>query len=124
MNIKPLYIWILQTGEPLHIDEGKPRPMRAMNLSNFLINKGHKVKLISTNFNHTTKSHRSSIKNFFNINKNLSIELIKSPGYKNNISLMRLIDHFILGVKLGFKLIFYKGNLHLFVMKILFVLIL
>ena len=27
-------VWILQTGEPLHCDEGSPRPMRAINLSN------------------------------------------------------------------------------------------
>ena len=30
-------IWILQTGEPLHIDKSGLRPMRAMNLSNALI---------------------------------------------------------------------------------------
>ena len=36
-------IWILQTGEPLHIDEGKPRAMRAMNLSNKLVEAGHNV---------------------------------------------------------------------------------
>ena len=31
-------IWILQTGEPLYIDKSGLRPMRAMNLSNALMN--------------------------------------------------------------------------------------
>lgn len=32
-----LTIWLLQTGEPLHIDARNPRPMRAMNLANALV---------------------------------------------------------------------------------------
>jgi len=36
-------VWILQTGEPLHIDAGHPRPMRAMNLANALVKAGHIV---------------------------------------------------------------------------------
>ena len=52
-------IWILQTGEPLHIDSGKPRPMRAMNLSNKLVEKGHDVVLWSSAFNHQKKNHRT-----------------------------------------------------------------
>jgi hypothetical protein len=38
-------IWIFQTGEPLHIDGGSARPMRAMNLSNTLVQAGHRVVL-------------------------------------------------------------------------------
>lgn len=38
-------IWIFQTGEPLHIDGGSARPMRAMNLSNALVQAGHRVVL-------------------------------------------------------------------------------
>ena len=38
-----LNVWIMQTGEPLHIDKGSPRPMRAINLSNKLVEAGHNV---------------------------------------------------------------------------------
>ena len=44
-----MYIWILQTGEPIHTDKNNPRPMRGMNLSNFLISKGHKELLYAYN---------------------------------------------------------------------------
>ena len=40
-------IWIIQTGEPLHIDHGDPKPMRGMNLANKLSEKGHEVTLWS-----------------------------------------------------------------------------
>jgi hypothetical protein len=36
-------IWIFQTGEPLHCDFGNPRPMRAINLANTFVEKGHNV---------------------------------------------------------------------------------
>ena len=54
-------IWILQTGEPLHIDKSGLRPMRAMNLSNALIEKGHDVVLWSSDFDHFSKKHRFGV---------------------------------------------------------------
>ena len=57
---KKLTVWIFQTGEPLHIDRDDPRPMRAMNLSDFLVNSGHKVVLWSSDFYHQKKEHRFS----------------------------------------------------------------
>ena len=49
-------ICIFQTGEPLHIDKGNYRPMRCMLLADSLIEKGHKVKIISTAFFHQRKN--------------------------------------------------------------------
>ena len=56
--MKKLTIWIFQTGEPLHVDKGNPRPMRAMNLSNKLVARGHDVILWSSAFSHQKKKHR------------------------------------------------------------------
>ena len=53
-------IWIFQTGEPLHSDNNNPRPMRAMNLANKLIDRGHKVTLWSSAFFHQSKTHRAT----------------------------------------------------------------
>ena len=86
-------IWILQTGEPLQIDNGDYRPMRAMNLSSFLNNKGHEVVLWSSSFFHTIKKHRSKDYKNFKINDNLEIKLIPSFGYKRNIGFGRIFDH-------------------------------
>ena len=54
-----MLVWILQTGEPLHIDNDNSRPMRAMNLSDKLVGSGHSVILWSSAFNHRIKKHRS-----------------------------------------------------------------
>ena len=92
-NEKQLTVWIFQTGEPLVIDKGVSRAMRATNLSNKLIEKGHKVILWSSTFSHQSKEHRIDDYKEFNVNENLEIRLIPSFGYKKNISIRRLVDH-------------------------------
>jgi len=91
--MKPLTVWILQTGEPLHIDGENARPMRAMNLSNALVQAGHNVVLWSAAFNHQEKRHRTLEPKTIKVSDNLEIRLIPSRGYKRHISVGRLIDH-------------------------------
>jgi glycosyltransferase involved in cell wall biosynthesis len=90
---KKLVIWIFQTGEPLHIDDSDSRPMRAMNLTNSLINSGHQVVLWSSDFYHQKKQHRFRSNKKIKVSKKLEIRLLKSIGYKKNIGLGRIIDH-------------------------------
>jgi glycosyltransferase involved in cell wall biosynthesis len=108
MKKKHIFIW--QSGEPLHIDKNNHSPMRAINLSNFLLENKFKVTLISSNFDHTYKKFRiKNLKKFkiLKIKKNFNLVLINSIGYKKNISLRRLIDHFHLALNLNF---FLKNN--------------
>jgi hypothetical protein len=95
-----LTIWLLQTGEPLHIDKGNPRPMRAMNLANQLISRGHKVVIWSSNFYHQEKRHRKLDLKPIILSNQLEIRLIPSPGYQRNIGFARLWDHLVLAYKL------------------------
>lgn len=88
-----LNIWVLQTGEPLHIDEDNARPMRAMNLSNALLDAGHKVVLWSSAFDHKEKRHRSDKGKSIRISDSFEIRLIPSRGYRCHIGVGRLIDH-------------------------------
>lgn len=97
-------VWLLQTGEPLHIDAGNPRPMRAMNLANALVEAGHKVVLWSSAFYHQEKRHRSHVTERIAVLPMLEIRLIPSPGYERNIGLSRLYDHAILGRNLATEL--------------------
>ena len=46
---KKLKVWILQTGEPLIIDDVNLRPMRGMNLANKLVERGHEVIFFQVN---------------------------------------------------------------------------
>ena len=100
-------ICIFQTGEPLHIDKGNYRPMRCMLLSEQLIKNGHKVSIISSDFFHQRKIHRTNSFNIVEVSKNLKIYLIPSPGYKKHISLARVFDHLILALRLFY---FLKNN--------------
>ena len=63
-----------------------------------LINRGHKV-IISSGFFHQRKSTDVFFKTI-KFNKNLTIHLIPSIGYKKHISLLRILDHLILSINL------------------------
>lgn len=96
MNIRDsrtLLIWVLQTGEPLHVDEDNARPLRAMNLSNTLVQAGHRVVLWSSAFYHPEKRHRSLTAQCIRVSDNLEIRLIPSRGYQRHIGVGRLVDH-------------------------------
>lgn len=95
-------VWIFQTGEPLHSDQGDPRPMRAMNLANSLVEAGHHVTIWSSAFYHQEKRHRSKFFENIKINELLEIRLIPSSGYKRNIGFGRLFDHLVLALKLKY----------------------
>lgn len=90
-------VWILQTGEPIQIDSSGLRPMRAMNLTQALIEQGHHVTLWSSDFDHFSKQHRFGSEKTIEFSDRLTIRLIKSRGYKSHIGLSRLWDHAQLG---------------------------
>ena len=92
-----LNVWILQTGEPLHVDSGSPRPMRAMNLANALVEAGHKVTVFSADFSHAEKKHRFGHYKEVQVNEQLKYRLIPSPGYLDHMGLKRLYDHWVMG---------------------------
>lgn len=94
-------VWIFQTGEPIHIDKNNMRPMRAINLANYLVQNNCRVTLWSSNFYHQKKTHRFSNFKSIKINSLLTIKLISSPGYKKNISFRRIYDHIILAYNLS-----------------------
>ena len=91
---RKLVVWIFQTGEPLQIDDVDSRPMRAINLSNSLIKKGHEVVLWSSDYFHQKKKHRYGEYQNIKVSDKLEIRLLSSRGYSRNIGLGRLIDHF------------------------------
>jgi len=89
-------IWLIQRGEPVHIDENDVRLMRTGILADTLSKKGHKVTWFTSTFYHQKKYQRFKKNTVLSVKKNLNIFFIKSPGYKRNISFKRLWDHFLL----------------------------
>ena len=94
-------IWILQTGEPIHIDDGNPRPMRAINLANALAARGHSVTLWTADFDHINKRHRTGQFSSIAVRDGLTINLIPSRGYTKNIGFARMFDHADLAYRLA-----------------------
>ncbi len=74
--------------------------MRAMNLSEALIARGHDVTIWSSDFDHFSKSHRFGRSTILNPVERLTIRLLASSGYKSNRGLARLLDHSILAINL------------------------
>lgn len=93
-------VWIFQTGEPLPCDIEKVRAMRAMNLAHTLLANGHDVTIWSSKFSHQLKKHRNVGSGTLSLSRKFTVKLIDSPGYRKNLSVTRLWDHFILAVNL------------------------
>ena len=71
--------------------------MRAINLSNALATRGHKVTIISSDFDHFSKQHRKRSQRTIYVNENIQIKLIPSRGYKRHVGIARIVDHAQLG---------------------------
>ena len=67
--------------------------MRAMNLADVLVSRGHKVVIWSSLFFHQEKRKRDHLIYQFEYKKNLEYRLIDSPGYQKHIGFSRLFDH-------------------------------
>ena len=91
-------VWIIQTGEPMPGDPGQLRKLRAYNLADILLEEGSDITILTSRFNHMTKDFRNLESTY--THEGVKVRLIDSPGYKNNISLSRLWDHFILAKNL------------------------
>ncbi|EDY82506.1 glycosyl transferase, group 1 family protein [Verrucomicrobiia bacterium DG1235] len=86
-------IWILKSGEPIP-QRSDGRPMRAGLLSEYLANKEHKVTWWTSSFDHQEQKFIWDEHTRFKQNEHLSIQAIHAlPGYQNNISFKRFLNH-------------------------------
>lgn len=98
-------IWIFACGEPHEIDDKNVRLHRAGKIAKFLSeNKSKKVKLFTSTFDHVKKKNRFKENKIIKINNNLETHFLKTIPYKKNISIIRLISNFFLGIRLYFYL--------------------
>ena len=91
-------IWIVTIGEPIPIEENKLRLHRTGILFESLYSRtNNKIVWWTSNYNHFLKKQFSD-KNQILLNQNASIKLLKTPGYKKNVSIRRFYDHLILAL--------------------------
>ena len=87
-----MHVWIVTTGEPLPTDPGDPRLMRSGALAIYLADRGHSVTWFNSTFDHLHKRQRADHNVSMHF-EGVRIELLKSTGYRRNISLARFIAH-------------------------------
>lgn len=86
-------VWVIQVGEPLPIAQGRPRPWRSGQLAQALVDHGHDVLWWASNFEHKSKSHLFPSGREVQYGERLNLYLLDSPGYRRNVSLLRVWDH-------------------------------
>ena len=94
-----MHIWLITVGEPLPIDGNNDRLHRTGILANLLIKRGHKVVWWTSTFDHVRKRQRVNTDTSIDISNNFKFKLLHSIGYKKNISLLRFINHYLIGYK-------------------------
>ena len=88
--------WIIEVGEPLPIDVGRPRLMRAGLLTEELARRGHDVVWFTSAFDHHEKSMRPSGSHLIEAGEGkYELRLLDALGYRRHISPRRIIDHMV-----------------------------
>lgn len=92
-------VLVINTSEPLPFDLPAPRSQRTGMLVNELLARGHEVVWIASGFNHHSKSYRVTSGESVEVRSGLKFVLLKSPRYLKNVSIMRFLNHMILGLR-------------------------
>lgn len=102
-------IILVRHGEITPKDDVSPRYLRTGQMFFHFTSKGLDCEWYTSTFNHFKKKQRAKKTFIEKINNKGSVFYIKSPGYRKNISIARLYDHFIWGIKV-FLHVFRKRN--------------
>lgn len=86
-------VWLVTVGEPLPVDDNNVRLLRAGIIANLLAKQGHDVTWWTSAFDHYRKRIRTNDHKELLLNNNVKLVLLRSPGYKNNLSLARIYEH-------------------------------
>jgi glycosyltransferase involved in cell wall biosynthesis len=89
-----LRIALVTVGEPLpEADLGKPRLLRTGVLAERLANRGHHVDWWTSTFDHYGKRQRSEADASY-MWRGVEIHMLKSVGYRSNVSPRRFVEHY------------------------------
>jgi glycosyltransferase involved in cell wall biosynthesis len=91
--------WLVTVGEPLPTaDDTNPRLLRTGTLARRLVEAGHEVVWWTSAFDHFRKRHHCAADSSI-VWEGGTIRMLKSVGYRRNLSLMRLVAHVGVGRK-------------------------
>ncbi len=92
-----MIIWLVCPGEPLPIDLGCQRLMRAGLLCATLRQRGHDVVWWTSDFDHSAKRHRHGQYQTITTADGAELKLLSGVSYTRNVSVARLVNHFQVG---------------------------
>lgn len=92
-------IWLIKANEPMPVIQPNERLFRMGMIADELNKRGHTITWFGTTFDHFKKKQIYNKDTIVNINENYKINLAHAPGYKKNISVMRIINHKIISMK-------------------------
>ena len=96
-------VWLITVGEPLPIDGPDERLLRTGILANYLTDRGHHSIWWTSTFDHYRKRHRYDGDKHIRITESFKITLLRSTGYRKNVSLFRFMEH--LGIARKFSIL-------------------
>lgn len=98
-----MLVWVVTVGEPLAIDGGKARLFRSGLLARTLVDRGHHVMHWTSTFDHSRKRQRFGSDTVVEVSEGYRLTLLHGAGYRQNVSLRRIVDHQILALKFAAK---------------------
>ena len=90
-------IWLITVGEPLPVEGPDIRLYRTGLLAKVLVSRGHRITWWTSSFNHNKKIFFKYDSNPWQWVPGLDINFMGAVGYKKNISLRRMLDHWYIG---------------------------
>lgn len=86
-------IWLLNTGEEIPSDSGKPRLLRTGILAERLARRGHEVTWWNSTVNHQRKEQRASKTTITDRPEGYKLVLLYGRLYSKNVSIGRIVSH-------------------------------
>ena len=87
-------VWLIHIGETLPIEPGKERKLRMALFAETLADLGHEIVWWASTFDHTYKKHIHDVETQIKLTANVTLYLLHGIGYRRNVSLLRLLDHY------------------------------
>jgi len=86
-------VWLVTVGEPVPTDGADVRLYRTGILCEMLARAGHDVTWWTSTFDHMKKKHRYDTTETVRLTDRSRIVLLRSIGYRRNVSIRRIVDH-------------------------------
>jgi glycosyltransferase involved in cell wall biosynthesis len=86
-------IWLIETGEPLPIEEDQSRLWRVGLLAETLWCRGHEIVWWASTYNHAHKEYRTFQLDRKKYKHSYSFRLLHGSAYQSNVSVNRLVNH-------------------------------